>query len=82
MPITLDQLHPGAHGVVITVSGDSALTQRLTEMGLVDGAHVEMIRAAPLGDPLEICLDGYHLSLRRVEARLVAITPHTPNGTA
>ncbi|MBI4239051.1 MAG: ferrous iron transport protein A [Deltaproteobacteria bacterium] len=75
MQFTLDQLRPGARAVVVTVSGDGALTQRLTEMGLVGGAEVAMIRTAPLGDPLEIWLDGYHLSLRQREARLVTIAP-------
>ena len=72
-PHTLDQLLIGQCATVDLVQGDDAVAQRLAEMGMVAGARVAMIRCAPLGDPLEIELDGYHLSLRRTEAAKVLI---------
>jgi ferrous iron transport protein A len=70
---TLDQLKPGQKGVVAVLHGAGTLQQRLLEMGVMEGAEVEMIRRAPLGDPLEILVQGYHLSLRKAEARLVEL---------
>ncbi len=70
---TLDTLRPGDHGVVQSLAGDGPVVQRLAEMGVVQGAHCSVVRFAPLGDPIEIVLDGYHLSLRRKEAQHVWI---------
>ena len=55
--------------------GDVQRTQRLREMGLVPGTRVKLIRWAPLGDPLEIELRGYRLSLRRHEAESIEVQP-------
>ena len=49
-------------------------SQRLSDMGFVEGTGVKLIRAAPLGDPLEVEIQDYLLSLRRAEARLVEIS--------
>jgi ferrous iron transport protein A len=57
----------------LTLHGDGAVQQRLLEMGVIEGAEVEMVRRAPLGDPLEIIVQGYHLSLRKAEAKLVEL---------
>lgn len=70
---TLDKLKPGESGVVVTLHGEGAVQQRLLEMGVIEGAEVEMVRRAPLGDPLEIIVQGYHLSLRKAEAKLVEL---------
>jgi ferrous iron transport protein A len=72
-PLTLDQLRPGEHGRVLSLQGDDSLTQRLLEMGLLEGEEVEVIGIAPLGDPLEIRLRDYRLSLRRREAARVQV---------
>ena len=53
--------------------GSGALQQRLLEMGVMEGEEVEVIRLAPLGDPIEILIQGYHLSLRKAEAKLVEL---------
>lgn len=74
--ISLDTLRPGDRGVIMTVLGDTPVTQRLAEMGMVAGARVEMLRPAPFGDPLAIRLDDYLLSLRKAEAALVRIQRH------
>jgi ferrous iron transport protein A len=71
---SLDQLRVGQRGCVEAVGGDDALMQRLLEMGLIDGEEVEVLGFAPLGDPLEIRLRDYRLSLRRAEAARVQVT--------
>ncbi len=69
--IGLDHLQVGQHGRVVSVSGEPDLRRRLLEMGFTPGAQVEVIRRAPLGDPIEFGLRGYHLSLRADQARHV-----------
>jgi ferrous iron transport protein A len=70
---TLHALPNGSRCVVHAVVGEAVLRRRLQELGLVPGTPVEVIRRAPLGDPLEIRLRGYHLSLRREEAERVEV---------
>lgn len=70
---SLDQLRPGQCGRISAIQGDDALVQRLMEMGLIEGETIELLRVAPLGDPLEIRLGDYRLSLRRTEAARVLI---------
>ena len=69
----LHQLGVGACGNVVAVGGDTDVRRRLLEMGFCNGASVEVIRRAPLGDPIEFRLRGYHLSLREEQARFVQI---------
>ncbi|HEY5895403.1 MAG TPA: FeoA family protein [Chthoniobacterales bacterium] len=69
----LSDLTPGGRAKVVRFLGDSVRTQRLREMGLVPGTTVKFVRLAPLGDPLEIELRGYKLSLRKHEAELIEI---------
>lgn len=70
---TLNQLKPGESGVVLTLHGEGTIHQRLQEMGVIEGAGVEVVRIAPFGDPIEIRVQGYHLSLRKAEAALVEL---------
>ncbi|MCA9708638.1 MAG: ferrous iron transport protein A [Myxococcales bacterium] len=70
---TLDQLVVGEGGEVARVSGSGGVAVRLLEMGFVPGTRVELVKRAPLGDPLELRIRGYHLSLRRAEAALVRV---------
>jgi ferrous iron transport protein A len=70
---SLDRLRLGQRGWVKAVQGDDALVQRLLEMGLLEGEEVEVIGFAPLGDPMEIRLRDYRLSLRRSEAAGIAV---------
>ncbi len=70
---TLDQLPVGQRGRVEALQGDDALVQRLLEMGLLEGEEVEVTNVAPLGDPIEIRLRDYRLSLRRREAARVSV---------
>lgn len=73
--MTLNDLQPGQSGTVLTVTGDDAISRRLMEMGILDGEVIELVGRAPLGDPLDFVVRGYHLSLRADEARRVEITP-------
>jgi Fe2+ transport system protein FeoA len=71
--VTLDELTIGERGRIDAIAGDDALLQRLLEMGLLEGEEVEVIAVAPLGDPIEIRLRDYRLSLRRREAARVTV---------
>jgi Fe2+ transport system protein FeoA len=71
--LTLDQLSLGYRGLIMSVDGVDALTLRLLEMGLIQGEEVEVVGVAPLGDPIEIRLRDYRLSLRRREAARVHV---------
>lgn len=71
----LGKLPLGASGKVVEVAGTDDIAIRLMEMGLVPGIDVRLIGQAPLGDPLELELRGYRLSVRRSEADRVEVTP-------
>jgi ferrous iron transport protein A len=71
--VSLDQLQRGQRGAVTQVHGNDALVQRLLEMGLLDGEEIEVVGVAPLGDPIEIRLRDFRLSLRRAEAARVGV---------
>ena len=77
MSLTLDQLEVGQEGRIaaLEVPGDQGM--RLMEMGLIVGTTVEVARIAPLGDPIDVVVRGYHLSLRISEAKCVKIHRHT-----
>ncbi len=72
-PRPLSSLAPGSRGVVAAIQVPAAHRGRMLEMGLLVGTPLEVIRFAPLGDPVEIRIRGYNLSLRRHEADLVLV---------
>lgn len=71
----LSDLAPGSHAVVVGFHGDVEPMKRLREMGLVNGTRVRFLRWAPLGDPLEIEVRGYRLSLRKLDAQQIEVRP-------
>ncbi len=71
--VTLDIVDIGTSGVISKVNGEGKIRHRLFDMGLTPGASVFVRKRAPLGDPLEITLRGYELSLRHSEASFVLI---------
>ena len=73
MATTLENLQPGEEGVVQALNGEPETMARLMEMGLVVGTTLKVVKFAPLGDPIEILVRGYHFSLRRAEASQVTI---------
>ncbi|HEX8142551.1 MAG TPA: ferrous iron transport protein A [Pyrinomonadaceae bacterium] len=74
---SLAHLPIGVQARVIAVQGSNAVARRLMEMGVVPGAPVRVIKTAPLGDPMEIRVRGYHLALRRTEAQTITVTAVT-----
>jgi len=70
-PQPLTSLHLGATATVLEIKVSSASRPRLMEMGLLVGTSVELVRFAPLGDPVEIKVRGYNLTLRRQEAEQI-----------
>lgn len=75
---SLGRLPVGGSGVVRRVNGTRPLARRLMEMGLLPGTRVTLTRVAPLGDPLELRLRGYALSIRRNEALQIELEPEPP----
>lgn len=71
--VRLNQLNPGQAGTIVRVGGYAAARRRLLEMGLVFGETIMVERVAPLGDPLEFTIKGYHLSLRRQDAANIEV---------
>jgi len=71
--MTLDQLPIGRQAVITGVGGEGALRLRLLDMGLTPRAGVEIEKAAPMGDPIEILVRGYRLTLRLADARQIAV---------
>lgn len=60
---------------MVRVGAQGAIRQRLIEMGFIKGAHLRVERLAPLGDPMELVIKGYHLSLRREEGACITVAP-------
>lgn len=69
----LSQLAVGQEAVIASIDATNVAAVRLMEMGMTPGCSVKMIGSAPFGDPLEVELRGYHLSLRKTEADLVEL---------
>ena len=73
---TLKELKPGESGIIESISGRSAIKRRIRDMGVTNGSMIEVIRVAPMGDPIEVKVKDYHLSLRKDEAADIVV--HTP----
>jgi ferrous iron transport protein A len=71
--MTLDELKPGQRGTITGIEGEGPLVQRLMALGLLEGSVVAMTRRAIGGDPVEIKVMDYALSLRRDEARRIEV---------
>ncbi len=71
--MTLDQIKPGNGGVIVSVGGEGALRRRLLDMGLTPKTTVWVRKVAPMGDPLELSLRGYLLSIRKEDAAKIEI---------
>lgn len=67
----LNEFSVGETGVIIKVGGDGRIKRRLFDMGVTPGAEVFLRKKAPLGDPLEVSIRGYELTLRKSEAENV-----------
>ncbi len=69
----LNELNPKEKGKIVRVGGRGSIRRRFIDMGLVSGSEVEVERVAPLGDPIEVRIKGYHLTLRKEEAANIKI---------
>ena len=72
--MTLDQLQEGQRARIESLIGDDVVLQRLMEMGVLEDEELEVLGFAPFGDPIEIRLRDYRLSLRRNEAARIRVT--------
>lgn len=73
MTTRLDQLKPNQSATIISISGSSALRQRLIAMGVTPGTWLMVRKYAPLGDPMEIRIRNYSLSIRKADARSISV---------
>ncbi|MGN1119357.1 MAG: ferrous iron transport protein A [Oscillospiraceae bacterium] len=72
--MTLAELNPGNRGTITVVGGEGALRRRLLDMGLTPKTRVEVRKRAPMGDPIELFLRGYVLTIRLEDAAKIEIT--------
>lgn len=70
---SLSALKPGESGIIESVGGSGSLRRRLLDMGLTPGTKILVRKVAPFGDPLELCLRGYELTLRGEDARIIKL---------
>jgi len=73
-PTQLHLLRPGQQAIITKINGESALRRRFIEMGIVKGETILIERNAPLGDPVEYLIKGYHLALRKEEAACIEVS--------
>lgn len=73
MAKVLSDLLPGEKGVVKKVTGNSMIKRRIIDMGVVAGTIIEVQKFAPLGDPMEVKVKGFNLSLRKNEAEMIEL---------
>jgi Fe2+ transport system protein FeoA len=74
----LSALKEGSRAVIVRIAGNSVLRRRLLEMGLTKGTGVYVEKYAPLRDPMELIVKGYHVSLRVEEAAQITVEPEKP----
>ena len=75
--MTLNDLKTGTSGIITAVGGDGALRCRLLDMGLIPRTRVTLQKVAPMGDPIEIRVRGYELTLRVEEAQKIEVREET-----
>lgn len=73
--MTLKELNTGESAVITSVGGESALRQHFLDMGVIPGAEVTVVKFAPMGDPMELQVHGYELTLRLADAEQIIIKP-------
>lgn len=76
--MTLDELKIGSSGIIISVGGEPALRRRLLDMGLTPKTKVLVRKVAPLGDPIELSLRGYELTIRKDDANNIEVEEVRP----
>lgn len=72
--MNLAELEVGAEAKVTRITGNSPVTRRLMEMGVIPGVSVKIIKTAPFGDPIEVRVKGYNLAMRKNEAAVIEVS--------
>lgn len=70
---TLKDIKPSETAKVVKIHGEGRLKKRIMEMGITKGCEIEVVKVAPLGDPMEISLRGYALSIRKADAEIIEV---------
>jgi Fe2+ transport system protein A len=70
---TLKDVKSGETAIILKIHGEGQLRKRIMEMGITKGCEVEVIKVAPLGDPIEIALRGYDLTIRKADAESIEV---------
>jgi Fe2+ transport system protein FeoA len=78
--VPLNLLQPGQKGRVVKINLRGKLRFKLMDMGLINGAELEVLGLAPLGDPMEVKLKGFNLSLRKEDAMMIMVQPSPEKG--
>ena len=73
--MTLKELKTGQSALIESVGGEGALRQHFLDMGVIPGAEITLIKLAPMGDPMELRIHGYELTLRLADAEKIMVTP-------
>ena len=71
--MSIDDLKIGQQGTILAVGGEGTLRLRFLDMGLIPGTRVRLQKVAPMGDPIQILVRGYELTLRREDARKITL---------
>ncbi len=71
--MTLREVKPGQDVVVTKITGEGAVKRRIMDMGITKGTPIHVRKVAPLGDPVELTVRGYELSIRRFDAEMVEV---------
>lgn len=71
--MTLKEVKPGTTVLVTKVSGEGAIKRRIMDMGITKGIEIYVRKVAPLGDPVEVTVRGYELSVRKADAELINV---------
>lgn len=71
--MTLKELKPGQQGIVASIGTTGPMKRRIMDMGITPGVEIKVVKVAPLGDPIEVNVRGYELSLRKDEAQQIAM---------
>jgi ferrous iron transport protein A len=79
MKVTLASLSVGESGVIKDITGDSSITKRLMEMGILPGVMIKVVRTAPFGCPIQVRVKGYNLAMRKSEAESIEIQTNKSN---
>lgn len=73
--MTLDKLQVSKSGTIISIGGEHELRCRLLDMGLIPKTKIKVVKLAPMGDPMQIFLRGYELTLRKDDASVIEVLP-------